>query len=365
LVKHIAELTIETFRGITEMKIKDLGGVNIFVGDNNSGKTSVLEAIQILSDPCAYNLILTARQRERYGTLIFSSGLNRLDSFMYLFNNYPASTKPTRYSMRLGANIYNQKYDMTVTGSLAMQLINWDELLKDDELIGVSDKKYIRKETETLTFVGDLRLTSFDNSAETLCINEYSPSILRHTEKPIFHVETINPMEHNSFQYIFNNKDAREQAIELLKEFEPDIADLRYLENEMGRAVPIVETKNKSIPLSVYGDGMKKAMLMLNAIISAQSGVVLVDEFETAIHTSAMNKVFSFILDSAKKMQVQLFLTTHSLEALDKLLESAGSSLDEIRVIRLKNKNGKTYAKTISGTEAKENRDRFEMELRI
>ncbi|MDR1965578.1 MAG: AAA family ATPase [Synergistaceae bacterium] len=365
MVKHIAELTIETFRGITEMNIKDLGDVNIFVGDNNSGKTSVLEAIQILSDPCAYNLILTARQRERYGTLIFSSGLNRLDSFMYLFNDYPAATKSARYSMRLGANIYNQNCDMTVTGSLAMQLINWDELLKDDELIGVSDKKYIAKETETLTFVGDLRLTSFDNRTEMLCINEYSPSILRHTENPIFSAQMINPMEHNSFRYIFNNKDAREQAVRLLKEFEPDIADLRYLENEMGRAVPIVETKHKSIPLSVYGDGMKKAMLMLNAIISAQSGVVLVDEFEAAIHTSAMGKVFAFILDAAKKKGVQLFLTTHSIEAVDKLLENSGSELERIRLIRLKNKDGKFYVKVTSGMEARELREQFEMEMRI
>jgi AAA15 family ATPase/GTPase len=153
--------------------------------------------------------------------------------------------------------------------------------------------------------------------------------------------------------------------VQFLKEFEPDITDLRYIDNEMQRAIPIVETKHKYIPLSVYGDGMKRALMIFNSIVSAQSGVVLIDEFETAIHTSVMRKVFAFIIESAKKMDVQLFLTTHSLESLDKLLESAGNNLDSIRLIRLKKKGEKTYAKVMSGDEAKGNRDRFEMELRV
>jgi AAA15 family ATPase/GTPase len=346
------------------MEIRDLGDVNILVGDNNSGKTSVLEAIQILSDPCAYNLILTSRQRERYGTLLFTHGLNRLDSFMYLFNDYPAAAKNTQYSIRLGANIYNQKCDLSITGSLAMQLINWEEVAKDDALLGISNGATIRRETEALAFLGNLRLTPFDNREEALNISEYSPSLLRHSENPLFPMGNINPTEHNDFRYIINAREVREAAVRLLKEFEPDITDLRYINDEMQRAIPIVETKHKDIPLSVYSDGMKKALIMLNAVIYADSGVVLIDEFETAIHTSAMGKVFPFIMDSAQKKDVQLFLTTHSIEAVDKLLESAGEKLERIRIIRLKNKDGKVYAKVTPGTEARELREQFGMELR-
>jgi hypothetical protein len=363
LALHITELRIEMFRGIREMKVHDLGGINIFVGDNNSGKTSVLEAIQILSDPCAYNLLLTARQRERSGHLLFSQGLDSLDSFMYLFHNYSGAAKAERYSMRLGADAYNRKGGVEIAGSLTMQLIDWNEVAKDNALMGFSDDEPAVKEMETPTFAGDLRSDLLYERAETLTINDYNPSIIRHSEKPIFPLRYVRPAEYD-FRKIINYRDARGRAVQLLREFEPNITDLRYIDNNAQRAVPIVETRQKDIPLSVYGDGMKKALTILNAILMAESGVVLADEFETAIHTSVMGSIFAFFLRSAKEMDVQLFLTTHSLEAVDKLLENAGDHLDCIRLIRLKNKDGEIYAKVTAGTEAYALRSQFEMELR-
>lgn len=41
----IDQLIIENFRGINHIEVNDLRRINIFVGENNSGKTSVLEAI--------------------------------------------------------------------------------------------------------------------------------------------------------------------------------------------------------------------------------------------------------------------------------------------------------------------------------
>ena len=64
--KHISELNIITYRGIRNLEIDDLDRVNILLGDNNSGKTSVLEAIQILCNPCEYNLLQVAKQRDKY-----------------------------------------------------------------------------------------------------------------------------------------------------------------------------------------------------------------------------------------------------------------------------------------------------------
>ncbi len=41
----IDQLIIDNFRGINHIEFNDLRRINIFVGKNNSGKTSVLEAI--------------------------------------------------------------------------------------------------------------------------------------------------------------------------------------------------------------------------------------------------------------------------------------------------------------------------------
>ena len=41
----------------------------------------------------------------------------------------------------------------------------------------------------------------------------------------------------------------------------------------------------------------------MSAVIAAKDGILLLDEFETAIHTSAMNKTFKWIIESCKKIK--------------------------------------------------------------
>src|SRR5947209_3043613 len=52
-MKHIDEFTIHAFRGLRDVKLEKLGQINLLVGDNNSGKTSVLEALFLFHDPLA------------------------------------------------------------------------------------------------------------------------------------------------------------------------------------------------------------------------------------------------------------------------------------------------------------------------
>lgn len=82
--------------------------------------------------------------------------------------------------------------------------------------------------------------------------------------------------------------------------------------------------------MNVYGDGMKKAILLMSAVIKAKGGILLLDEFETAIHTSAMEKTFQWILETCQKLHVQLFLTSHSKEAIDMVLKCAPHLQDDM-----------------------------------
>lgn len=51
MAKHIRQIDIEAYRGIHDLKLRNLNSINILTGNNNSGKTSVLELLSGLRDP--------------------------------------------------------------------------------------------------------------------------------------------------------------------------------------------------------------------------------------------------------------------------------------------------------------------------
>ena len=53
---YISELDIETYRGIKNLKMENLAPINIITGDNNSGKTSVLELLQSVKNPGSFRV---------------------------------------------------------------------------------------------------------------------------------------------------------------------------------------------------------------------------------------------------------------------------------------------------------------------
>lgn len=60
----ISKLQIKAFRGVKDLSLDNLSAVNVLVGANNSGKTSVLEAIRFLSNSTDTGRIVNlARQR--------------------------------------------------------------------------------------------------------------------------------------------------------------------------------------------------------------------------------------------------------------------------------------------------------------
>ena len=85
---HIKWLDIESFRGIENLQLDDARQINILVGENNTGKTSILEAISLWEYPLEiYNFIKVARNREMIiSPSLHSYSLMAYDSFLNLFN---------------------------------------------------------------------------------------------------------------------------------------------------------------------------------------------------------------------------------------------------------------------------------------
>jgi recombinational DNA repair ATPase RecF len=83
--RNLENITIHQFRGLKEVELKDLGQINLLVGVNNSGKTSVLEALSIYCNPLDLrNWISTATARE--GNPFTTSPTPILISLRWLFD---------------------------------------------------------------------------------------------------------------------------------------------------------------------------------------------------------------------------------------------------------------------------------------
>lgn len=62
---HISDIYIRSFRGINNLELKDIKLINILTGDNNGGKTSVLEIIQSIKNPSVLIMMIMKDESER------------------------------------------------------------------------------------------------------------------------------------------------------------------------------------------------------------------------------------------------------------------------------------------------------------
>ena len=71
------------------------------------------------------------------------------------------------------------------------------------------------------------------------------------------------------------------------------------------------------MPFSVYGDGIKKILFILNKMVDATDSILLIDEIETGLHKKYFDTLFPIVFALADKLNVQLFIATHSIEAIE------------------------------------------------
>ena len=94
------------------------------------------------------------------------------------------------------------------------------------------------------------------------------------------------------------------------------------------------------------GDGMYRFLLLSLTIVTAENGVLLVDEIETGLHYEAQTDMWRLILETAKELNVQVFATTHSWDCIAAFQEALSQVEDKSigKLFRLDNKYGNIRA---------------------
>jgi len=66
------------------------------------------------------------------------------------------------------------------------------------------------------------------------------------------------------------------------------------------------------LPISSMGDGMWRLLGLTLALVRARGGVLLVDEIDTGLHHTVMERMWRLVIESAEQLGTQVFATTHS-----------------------------------------------------
>lgn len=143
----------------------------------------------------------------------------------------------------------------------------------------------------------------------------------------------------------------------------PDFTDLTLLTDHR---VPVVHLvfKDGSVPVTVAGEGIASLVRIALELAGRRGGTALLEEPETHQHLRMLLQTAQVIWATILH-DVQVVLTTHSLELIDALIATAPTShLDKLTVFRLKVEEGKLLSTRISGTDAAAMRADFEDDLR-
>lgn len=363
---HFSEINIERFRGIKNLSLTGLKRINVLLGDNNSGKTSLLECIRILGNPAIKNILQVCNQRNTKN--FFQS------YFSDLIYAFPRDDK--KMSMHLSCKFDSSSaLDVRLSGNVE-ETLSVDSLIKEDKY-RLLLKPLISSIKTVNRFNGKL-LTSYNNEniSKDIVLTPFDMVLHNFDKKDfkkiteIIYLDSINSSNLNGRLFkIDSNEKYKEICIQVLRLFDKSIEDIVLLNDDFGISVECIKSNKVGImPVTNYGDGVRKIVSIAEAISAAHGGVLLIDEFETGIHARNYNDIFNFIIKACRAYKIQLFVTTHSIEAVDELLniEDVVDS-NEINFITLKKdeKTGKTLSRILSPKDVKENRTNFGFEVRL
>jgi hypothetical protein len=348
-MRKLENIHFHQFRGIRDLRLDNLGQINLLVGINNSGKTSVLEGLSIYCHPLDLREWLrVARQREQENRF---SQISLLDSIQWLFPKFSSSGD------------IDDKYEtgkLLIDGSGSYSVKRLQASYEVIEGLRISERKRrrslvqegdIENEIPEIHKGIDLHLEIYTDSNQ-LNLLDPSPTFVQDfqlweddfigkfpsSNRLNLRASIVTPSSHRSeanqlrllSEASFRNFKA--DVISLLQQVDPQIVDLEILvpqDSLTSRPNAYIQHEKFGLaPLSTFGDGIRRLLHIALKLASVRGGILLIDELEVTIHTEALQDFFKWLVRWCKQLDVQLFATTHSLEAVDALLDVTESESD-------------------------------------
>jgi AAA15 family ATPase/GTPase len=330
-------LLIKNYRILKEFKINSLAQINLITGKNNTGKSTVLEAIAIYASKGDLNCILQLLNNngEYFGPEI---NVHLLSS---MFHDRIITFDPQN-AIVIG-NTGNNKY-------VQLQYVKYvDELQKNghEDIIG---KKILPTDSKIENYKTGFTVR-VNTSSFPLFLEEKFSIVLGYrnlfvSDKFQF-IRTWNIYDTNIAGKLFDDiilTDKEKYVIEMLKIIEPRTERIAFVQEEHSKRSAVVKLTNmtKVLPLKSMGDGINRILSIILAMVNAENGFLLIDEFENGLHYSIQEQLWKMIFKLSQMLNIQVFVTTHSndcISGFESVLNNPENTV-EGKLIRLENING-------------------------
>lgn len=344
--QHITYFKVENFKKFESLEVKNIGQFNLIVGDNNVGKTCLLEALLFDSRPkntinWYYELLVKRRMiaeklellketdyeinYEKNAFSFYQKDKSKKVSFMidgkeYSFNNVQEEMK---VSDNPKYKEFIQKEDLFAYDGIRKKSKNWIVFEEDDKIRYLLDL--------TSTYYKD-----FINKPENSKIPKV-PVIMLNDE--------IEKYITSHYDRIFIEKNLGKKVSELMKEVFPNI-DIKAFHKEGKENYSLyIETEDRDIPHNIreYGEGFIRVLFSILLILNDESKKIVIDEIDTGIHYSKMESFLQAIIRLCNELDIQAFATTHSEDSVKKIINASKkwNVENSIRLIKLKEMNDK------------------------
>ncbi|WQS12610.1 ATP/GTP-binding protein [Helicobacter pylori] len=333
----IQSVRIKNFKNFKDTTIDGFNKLNIITGQNNAGKSNLLEALYCLvgksMHPCTNVL-------EIYDNIRKEPLTSESKSLMF----YGLDTeKKIQITTTLDNNqtldlqikfIANEKQKV-----IESQIIPTVEHAQEFSRLNFTLKKN-NKEIYN-DYLNIARIPNFppipNQSGYNRQFKNFEPSQLQELlpfesaaiitpsdvarKRDVINPNAIHIMDPDIIQpmrKILDGNQLEKELNERLNQFDKSIQAIRFSANNQLKLK--VKGIKEKIPLSMFGDGLIKYLYIVRTFIANNAKTIYIDEVENGLHFSCMRLLLEEVIDfinNNKDRNLQVFMTTHSQEFVE------------------------------------------------
>lgn len=301
----LTNVAVTRYRCFNQIGLRNLRRINVLVGCNNAGKTSLLEAIELLQalgdDKCLYRIAQRRnemRLRRRHPILSYQfHGLN--------------TEAPKAFALSCDTDT-----DSTVvSGKIQRRDKRWLEVEGHNARFVMS--LGLENEKPVPIWGVDLDADGSTDGAVTYVKASAKRTPITRKESPCRFVPSSG-MSLRRMNLIWSESIVEEPlVVGALRTLDPNITSVRTNADLISPKILLgTQGSKRRHPVGTWGGGINRLLGLGLALFDCAQGVLLVDEIDTGLHYRALPDMWKFVEQLSGNLRVQVFATTHSLDCL-------------------------------------------------